>query len=147
MKKQLIYGCFGSIFTGSLIYILFRSNTLKMFDWFNQIGFINLIEVFREYIFKFSYLIPDWILFSLPDGLWLFSYVSTILYIWNNDITKNSLLWIFIVPTIAILSEICQAMKILPGTFDLNDLLFYLLGIYTPFILYKSNINFKIYPS
>ncbi|RUA19199.1 MAG: hypothetical protein DSY83_00790 [Flavobacteriia bacterium] len=36
--------------------------------------------------------IADWVLFSLPDGLWIFSYVGLILPIRKNSILRNNII-------------------------------------------------------
>lgn len=86
---------------------------------------------------------PGWFLYSLPDGLWIFSYICLILYIWKNTLTKQNLIWIFIIPFIAVFSEFAQLFKIIPGKFDNIDLLFYTLGLLLPLIIFYKNLKFK----
>lgn len=80
--------------------------------------------------------IPDWILYSLPDGLWLSSYICLVLMFWKNRINKVSAVWIFGMPIIAISSEAGQFFKIIPGTFDWMDVIMYLLGTLFPLMIY-----------
>lgn len=143
MRKQIIFGHFGTLLLGGLIYILFRTTTLKMFAWYDKIGLSNLITNLRDYVSPIANNVPNWFLYSLPDGLWIFSYISLMLYIWKNSITKNSIIWIFIIPFFALFSEFGQLLKLVPGTFDVFDLLFYVLGIFLPLFIFNNLTNFK----
>lgn len=142
--KQLYIGHALTLLIGSLIYILFRKSTLKMFFWFETIGIMNLINQIRKNTILYGNKLPDILLYSLPDGFWIFSYISLILYLWKNELKTENLLWIFMIPLIAILSEIGQLMHIVPGTFDILDLLMYLLGTALPFIIYKKSITINL---
>lgn len=142
--KQLYIGHTLTLLIGSLIYILFRKSTLKMFSWFETIGIMNLINQIRKNAILYGNKLPDIFLYSLPDGFWIFSYISLILYLWENELKTENLFWIFIIPLIAILSEIGQLMCIVPGTFDILDLLMYLLGTALPFIIYKKSITINL---
>tara|TARA_R110001606_G_scaffold370990_2_gene527654 strand:+ start:715 stop:1158 length:444 start_codon:yes stop_codon:yes gene_type:complete len=144
MKKQLIFGHIATLLIGGLIYLLFRTSSLKMFGWYKTIGLGEFTNGLRKLTIPFADKIPDWILFSLPDGLWIFSYVSLVLFIWNNSISKNNLFWILIIPILAICSEIGQLLGFVQGVFDVTDLLLYLLGMTLPFIFFKKSINLKI---
>ena len=87
--------------------------------------------------------IPDWFIFSLPDGIWIFSYVLVMISIWNFTLNKKSIFWMTIIPLVAIFSEIFQIFDFIPGTFDFVDLSFYILGFILPFIIFKKHFNFK----
>jgi hypothetical protein len=139
--KQLLIGHAATLCCGSLIYILFRSSSLKMFIWFERINILSVIKNFRNFTSTYSNILPNFILYSLPDGLWLFSYVSLVLYLWKNELKSENIFWIFSVPLISIISELGQINKIIPGTFDIIDLLMYLLGTILPFIIYKKSIT------
>ena len=143
MKKQLIFGHIISLLIGGLIYVLFRTYTLKMFDWYENIGLGQLINGLRKSTVLFADKIPEWILFSLPDGLWIFSYVCLMLFIWRNLVSIRNVFWILIIPVLAISSEIGQLIGIVPGVFDPADLLLYTLGMTLPFIFFIRSINFK----
>lgn len=142
--SKLIFGSLASLILGTSIYILFRSSTLKVFSWLDLLG-INILESnIRKSALAVSYNIPDWVLLSLPDGLWLFSYVCLMLYIWKNTITVQNLFWIIVVPAIAIGSEIAQYFGLMQGTFDPMDLLLYVLGGILPLFIFKNSINYKL---
>lgn len=136
---------FVSLLLGGLIYVFYRTKTLVMFNWFEKMSFIEKINSIRVYTIPFKDRLPGWVLYSLPDGLWLYSFTSSMLLIWNFNITKKNVFWIFGLPSIAILSEIAQYFNLLQGIFDYIDLLCYVMAIVLALILQKVklNINFK----
>jgi hypothetical protein len=69
----------------------------------------------------------EYIVFSLPDGLWLFAFTNLVFQIWERKINNKSFIWIFFIPVIAVLSEILQYTRQINGTFDLIDILTYIL--------------------
>ena len=112
-----------------------------MFDWIEDynISILNIRTLTSEYYDK----LPNWFLFSLPDGLWLFSYTSLILLIWRNKIDRENFIWIVIIPILIILSELGQLLNIVPGTFDLVDILLYSLGVILPILIFTEYLNLK----
>lgn len=145
LKKTInIIVSIAPLFLGGIIYIIFRSQTLKMFHWFSILGITDLINIFRD-SFTNNFSPPYWVIYNLPDGLWLFSYTSIMIEIWRNKLNYESIFWIFIIPTIAILSEFFQLLNIISGTFDLLDLLFYTLGTLFPIIFYLKTNKLNIY--
>lgn len=147
MKTTQLIIAILTMIIGGLIYILFRTQTLIMFDWFKILLLEEHIENIRLTTMTYSENLPDWLLFSFPDGLWLFSYITLILVVWKNQINKHSIIWILVVPFYAIILEIGQLLDYWKGTFDFNDLLFYSMGIISPFIIYNNllTIKFKNY--
>lgn len=142
--RQLLIGHFFTLCLGSFIYLFFRTTDLKMFHWLDTIGFLKQLLEIRQTLSPVKAIIPEWILFALPDGLWMFSYMSLILLVWKNTISRENIVWIFIIPFIAILSEIMQSLKIIPGTSDKLDLTMYLLGMSLPLIFYKKTITINL---
>ena len=140
---QFYIGWLGTLILGSLIYVFFRTTTLRMFCWFGQLNILSFIDRFRVSTLFLKNYLPNWFLYSLPDGLWIFSYLSLALYIWKNELKSENLFWIFSIPIIAIGSEIGQLIKIIPGTFDIIDLIIYVLGTILPFIIFKKLVTHK----
>lgn len=141
MRKKLFFGHLFTLTFGGIIYIFFRSDSLVMFKWFSVFSLGTQIDYLRERTLTIKELFPDWFLFSFPDGLWIFSYISLMLLIWGNNIKMQNLFWFFFVPFIATSSEVGQFFNIVPGTFDPVDLIFYILGAVTPFTLYTKKIS------
>lgn len=118
---------------GGLTYILFRADSLLMFQWFDTIGLRQVIETTRQFI-GHSHL-PSWTIFSLPDALWVFSFTNFMLIIWQDKFSAQTVCWIFIAPTIGLLSEIGQAFHFFRGTFDPMDLTLIIIASIIPLAL------------
>lgn len=127
---------------GGFIYVIFRSEKLLMFEWFQTLHLQKPIQLLRN-LFN-SYNVPNWFKYNFPDGLWIFSYVLISLHIWKKTISKQTVFWIFSIPIVAILSEIFQFLKIIPGTFDKVDIWFYVLGTFLPIYLYRNLLTSNI---
>ncbi len=132
-QKRKILILLVPVILGGIIYIVFRSDQLLLFNWLATIDGVRTLNNYGNTIHVFH-----WFKYSLPDGLWLYSYTSLMLEIWRYRINEQSLFWVFSLPFIALSSEFLQLFKIIPGTFDFIDLIFYSLGIILP--LYKSNV-------
>lgn len=141
---QLYIGHILTLLCGSSIYVLFRTSNLKMFVWFDKLRILSFINDLRSFSINYSNNLPNIILYSLPDGLWMFSYVNLVLFLWKNEIKYENLFWIFIIPILSIISELGQLAKLIPGTFDFSDLLMYLLGTILPFIIYRKSITLNL---
>ncbi|MBR4527867.1 MAG: hypothetical protein IKO71_05360 [Bacteroidaceae bacterium] len=118
---------FTILFVGGLIYVVYRDKSLLMFDWFDSIGIGKQVDYMRGLVQCEG--IYGWVKYSLPDGLWLFSYMFIVDAIWNGD--KNSLSFMFIwgLPFVALLSEFFQYFGLCPGVFDWIDLVSYMTAI------------------
>lgn len=134
-RQQLLFAHIFTLLLGGFIYLFFRMDGLIMFKWLENHN--NLILKLRKSIPIHHDSLPNWFLYSLPDGLWLFSYVSLVLLIWKNRITWESSFWIIVIPILIVFAEIGQLCNIVPGTFDLVDIAFYLLGAILPIIILK----------
>lgn len=91
--------------------------------------------------------IAVWIRYSLPDGLYCAAYILIIDAIWHDDNHLIKFITISLVPVVTISSELLQYFGLVKGTFDVYDLICYLIPpmfflIYT----YKSFMfnKFKI---
>ena len=143
MKRQIIIGHFLTLLLGGLVYISFRQDTLKMFSWFDRVNLSEVISELRLFTLPLTDHLPNWFLYSLPDGLWLFSYLSVLLVVWDNKISKQNIHWLLLVPAVAVFSEIGQLLGIVPGTFDIFDLLFYLGGTVLPILIFTNSKTIK----
>lgn len=143
MRRQQIILYITTLTIGSLIYICFRTDTLIMFNWFDKLMLNGVIDNLREFTLPHKSKLPSWFLYSLPDGLWIFSYVCLMLSIWGRKINTNNLFWFTLIPVIAIFSEIGQLIKVVPGTFDVVDLSLYVIGFFLPFVTFTNNYKLK----
>lgn len=137
--KLVIYHCMSPLFIGSIFYLLFRSTELRIFKWLSILGLDGFVYRVRLFFTDVKVFIPDWMYYSLPDGLWIYSFTSALLIYWNNDIEKVKHL--LLIPFLTgVLIEVFQGLKIFEGTFDFLDLTFSITG----FILSIFIINYKI---
>lgn len=109
---------------GGLLYIVYRPLTLKMFQWFHMTECTPWLLKFRSLA---PLGLPDWIIYALPDGLWACSYAILIGSIWHFSV-PNCIPVALIIPLAGIVSEFSQAVKLLPGVFDMADVVAYGLG-------------------
>ncbi|MBQ8362083.1 MAG: hypothetical protein IJX44_09085 [Bacteroidaceae bacterium] len=112
-----------SLLVGGLLYLGFRSERLLMFEWGERMHLNGYITHWRNICSSYSP--PEWITYALPDGLWLFSYMLLIQSVWINTDNKTSKIWLYMLPFIAVSSEIIQICGKQFGTFDVMDLTCY----------------------
>ena len=113
---------------GSLIYVVWRSDHLLVFRWIAAVGLTASVEQMRESAPNIFNTLPQWCLFSLPDGLWAYSFVATMTLIWGRIKNVTTGMWISIAPLLGCGSEILQAFHYLPGTYETTDLVAYAVG-------------------
>jgi hypothetical protein len=136
---------FSTLLIGSLIYIFFRSETLVLFTW---IGYFENIHEFvfylRGYTVELATYFPLWFIYSFPDGMWVSSYVFLLLMIFDFKINRNNSFLIFLIPMIGLFSEFGQYFGLVSGTFDLVDILLYLVCSLIPLIILNKIIKYEI---
>ena len=117
------------LFLGGIIYLIFRSPKLLMFKWVKCIGIYYYLYELRIYFLPLKKNLSEWFLYTLPNTLWIYSFTSYMIVIWES--TNRNLIKFFciLLPLIlGIISEILQLLQIIPGTFDKIDLLFCFIG-------------------
>lgn len=88
--------------------------------------------------------IPNFVKFTLSDGLWTMSFTYFLIGIWNG--TKNNYIIAItsLAPVTGIALEFLQYFHLINGTFDINDILtitlFYLITLNHYFYVTKNNI-------
>lgn len=139
-KTSLIALSIMFILIGGFIYLFFRPHTLKMFVW---LRIINCEQIFQLKDYNQDLKFIEFLIFSLPNGLWILSFLIIIGLIWE----KYHIFFIIyssFFTGISILFEFLQKVEFIPGTFDIADILvlliFHILGfsIYEFFILEVS---------
>ena len=101
---------------GCLIYALFRRDTLI----YNRLlgKFFSPLTYPENFFEKI-------IVLSVPGGLWAMSYTLLIFHI-REDKTLKTIIWSIFIPIVGIASEISQFYQLIPGTFDLMDIIMYI---------------------
>lgn len=123
MKKLILVHVAIPLLFGGLIYISFRSLSLRMFDWFKWSKIDFFTSLIRDTLNPLKNDIPSWFYFSLPDGLWVYSFSSALLLLWKDHFEKAKY-WLIIPLISGSIFEIAQGLSLFPGTFDILDLLF-----------------------
>lgn len=124
-----------SITLGGSIYLFFRSEKLQMFEWLKAMEIYDSISAMRMESCD-----GGWLIYSLPDGLWLFSYILIMAALWSFDEKRTTLYSVPLV-VIAIGSELLQFFHLISGTFDVIDLLCYIGASIFGFVYVKNIIN------
>ena len=124
---------------GGSIYLLFRPKTLLMFKWIDTLGLSEYVDRLRDMVSDIT--LNHITLYSLPDGLWLASYIIVVNSIVSKNNKHNLLFWSLLLPFIAIVSEFLQIPGIIPGVYDVFDLICYII----PLIIYLIYLKYEKY--
>lgn len=110
-----------SLAAGSLLYILFRPESLLMFRWAESLGLSSSIDSLRTGAHSLELHLPMWTVYSLPYALWVLAYMLAIDIIWGDTQPFARHVWFWSIPVAAISSEFAQSLHWIPGRFDLTD--------------------------
>lgn len=131
---------------GCAIYLLFRSKTLNIYVWCKWLGLSDDIDALRLSVHGWH--VPNFIRFSLPDGLYCAAWFFFIDAIWHNEKRFVKYVVIMLVPFVTISSEILQYFGLVRGTFDAYDLFCYTIPLFV-YMIYEyhsllfNNLKFK----
>jgi len=145
VTKEILSNVILPLLVGGIIYIAFRSQSIRMFNWFERIKINSIIYWLRSMIHPFKKKTPKWFYFSLPDGLWVYSFSSAYFLIWRESF-KVALFWLIIPTTSGCLVELAQLLNLFPGTFDIMDFVMALSGVTLSIIKFKKrNYEKKVF--
>ena len=120
---------------GCTIYLLFRPQNLLMFKIIDGIGGMSNVVSLRMYINHNCF--PDFIIYSLPAGLWTASYLM-MMYLTTKGYTRKLRLMLALpLPITAIVLEFMQLLGLCIGTFDVYDLICYII----PLIVFVESLK------
>jgi hypothetical protein len=106
---------------GSSIYLLYRPKSIIIFRLVNALGANHFIDTLRQFFQSSVPVGRGILLYSVPEGMWAFSFIYVILWIWRGNVAQPmALVSIFFAVIVIEGSEIAQ-LSFLQGTFDLND--------------------------
>lgn len=131
----LSLSCFG---VGSLVYLLFRTTDLYMFVPLKMSGIYEPLIALRKSLV--NVILPDWIIYNLSDGLWLFAYMLLIESIWWLDSSHGKAVFLYSLPVFAVVVEVGQMLHCFPGTGDWLDITAYIIAIFLFIILKNQNL-------
>ena len=140
MKKnyryRIIFCCLSLIlfFVACWIYVSNRSTDMVIYDWLSIDVNNQLFCFFRNIEIE----LPDWVLYNLPDALWLLSFLFMNEAVWGKD--NRKFIFVAVVSIFALSIEILQMFTLFPGTGDILDIISYVIVL----IIYLIN-NFLFY--
>jgi len=114
---------------GVLIYLIKRTDTLLIFIWLTELN-LDIYSNFLRYKFNnIEILNYNFVVYSLPGGLWMMSFVLFFNTVWKIE-DSQKYKWMFFAAIPAMSSEIFQYFEIIAGTFDIYDLIAYFSGYF-----------------
>ena len=138
IKTIIIILALMALSVGGMIYVFFRPESIMMFKWF---PFLYVVHK-QAYVFR-TVNLPDILVYSIPDGLWLFSYILLIGVIWNFNYHRCIFLTMLL-PVYAISHELLQLYHLVPGYFDILDFVVYIIATLVGIsVLVMSNHFYK----
>ena len=120
-----------ALILGGAIYVLFYTSQPVFFSWIRAAGLNNWLILTRQYSLTASSTLPQWIVYSLPDGLWAFAYALLITGIWIRSNSGLKYFWMSTIPVLIIGLELLQYTGLVKGTFSFQDIAFEITGLLT----------------
>lgn len=133
MKKIII--AMMAMFVGGIIYILWRSNSLIMFTWFDALGVRSQVVMLREHAELYSSIFPCWVFFSLPQALWFFSGMVAFNCVWGKYDVLSKWLWLIVFCSVAFGFEFGQYIGLVSGYFDIFDMALLILALFAALLV------------
>lgn len=127
---------------GGLIYILFRGEEILMFYVFDWLGLSHFVQQLRTLFATSRQYLPEWVIFSLPNALWLYSMLSFWAEVWKNNFKVAKLLMYSSV-VLSLLLELLQIKHWIPGTYSCVDIFFILISFFVFLLSHPIIINLK----
>lgn len=125
MKRLKFTLIFFPLLLGILIYLLYRSRNLFYYNLIHYLNMHGYVSLARQTAIIYRKLFPTWSIYSLPDGLWLFSTGAA--FLMCRNFYKFHLIWYSFIYVFMVLIEFIQKFYgghgTIIGTFDKKDIL------------------------
>jgi hypothetical protein len=108
---------------GTAIYVLWRTQQLLVFRWVEALGLMPAVSTARDALAGIGRALPAWVLYSLPDALWVYAGTAFYALVWNPGPGRPRLFWTSLPGVLALGGELGQALGAVPGTFCPIDML------------------------
>ena len=115
---------------GVIIYFLTRSEHIYLNQWIGPLRDTSFYLFLQTLVHNLN--LPYWVVYSLPDALWMMALIMIVLMIWEFKLDTRSIFWVALSTLVGVLLEISQAIHVLPGTYDNTDLIFIFIGALIP---------------
>lgn len=134
-NRILWIAAFALIAIGGAIYIIYRPQSILIFRITDALGLASYVNSIRKLLLLFP--LPNFVIYSLPAGLWTASYL-VIMYCETAALDiKTRLMLSLPLPICAIILEFMQLVGWCAGTFDVCDIICYII----PLIIFIKTIN------
>ncbi|MBQ9229873.1 MAG: hypothetical protein IJ190_01700 [Prevotella sp.] len=121
-KRQIPLGLL-LLVVGGMIYVSFRPTSLLLFHSLDFLGLSAGVDAWRDLVSEWR---PhEFIVYSLPGGLWAAAYILLTHGLLAYKPALPRVCIASLIPLTGIGSELLQRWGLLPGTFDIADLLCY----------------------
>ena len=133
------------LFVGGMLYVLFRPQKLLFFRMAEVLGLSPVIGQWRQEAAVLGDLqspVAAFTVYCLPAGLWAMSYVLITATLSRPLSPLKRHAAVAFIPLLGAVSELMQAARLLPGTFDPYDLILYLvpLAAYAIFVIFDNKL-------
>ncbi|MBO7145864.1 MAG: hypothetical protein J6W13_13720 [Salinivirgaceae bacterium] len=141
MKRCVLQLCSAILLLAAsgLIYILFRPDTTLLFCTLVKAGFAESLYQLRA---AASVGLPYWVVYCLPNALWVAAYILITDMVLTGWTMRPKLLTASVIMIVGVASEMLQSAALLPGTFDVADIVAYTApySLYVVWIFTKNKI-------
>lgn len=117
-----------SVLLGGLIYVVWRPIPPAFITWIKNSEVRDLMSAMQQGIQQNIPVLPDWMVYSLPNAFWAFAYSYLLCNLWYRQNGWEKWLWVSTAPMLPIGWEVLQYFSVLPGTFCWLDLSLGLIG-------------------
>ena len=142
MKKKITVVLFVvlPLITGLVLYASSRSEAIYLNQFLEVVTGGLMIDSLQSFFQSIN--LPHWVIYSLPDGLWMLALVVLVLAIWNFKLNMQSLPWLVMAVLSGVMFEVFQGLGFLSGTFDVTDLILMMMAALLPvsFIILKMRL-------
>ena len=130
-----------SLLAGLAIYLVCRHTSSPFYQWAVQLGYSGTVDSARSLLSSIH--LPAWFIYSLPDGLWMFSFVLFMMAVWDFRFSGTAKIWILTSVCLGLSFEICQAFIKGMGAFDWMDMIFLSAGAFIPVLLFSKHKSYE----
>lgn len=119
--RYLLHGVV-PVMIGAAIYVLFRSPRLRVFEWLEAMGLGAAVPAVRAWARPAAEHLPEWLLYSVPDGLWVYGLTASLALVWRGEPARARRAWVCVGIALGVGGELGQLAGVVPGVFDAADL-------------------------
>jgi hypothetical protein len=128
-RKAYVLRVLVPLILGGMIYGFFRDPHLLALELIDDNALSSFIRDLQQASMPIVEVLPYWFSQSVPDALWCYACMSFILILWRESPPLYKHFWLCIAVILALGFEAGQFLKVVPGTFCVNDLLFSVVAI------------------